>query len=141
MHPNRVAKSRDGINKNVYLRSWHLFTKSWDLLNRASLNRDLGVLCISSLIFISLLLCSRRWNVDREFYFWERCLSLIRHKVLEKTILEWCLGKAWSMRKGQFVFHFFWHPNTSSSNICFHYVVHVIQCTQNTLHSTSIGTR
>ena len=94
---------------------------------------------ISSLIFISLLLCSRRWNVDREFYFWERWLSLIRHKVLEKTILEWCLGKAWSMRKGQFVFHFFWHPNTSSSNICFHYVVHVIQCTQNTLHSTSIG--
>ena len=32
-------KSRDGINKNV----WHLFTKSWDLLNRASLNRNLGV--------------------------------------------------------------------------------------------------
>ena len=39
------TKSRDGINKNVYLGSWHLFTKSWDSLNRASLNRDLGV-CI-----------------------------------------------------------------------------------------------
>ena len=38
------TKSRDGINKNVYLGSWHLFTKSWDSLNRASLNRNLGPL-------------------------------------------------------------------------------------------------
>ena len=76
------TKSRDGINKNV----WHLFTKSWDSLNRASLNRDLGVLLKSH----SNLVYTWYWYILSKFvnfvwrkfilyylYFQDTCLRSI----------------------------------------------------------------
>ena len=65
------TKSRDGINKNVYLGSWLLFTKSWDSLNQASLNqaslnRDLGVI----VFYLKTLINPVGFQYENPTIFW-----------------------------------------------------------------------